>query len=137
MSDGGNSVRTGFDRSRERYEGLIRHVIPEHERHDALIAEAVGDAAPQTGGVFVNSDMIAGVDESAAVAMIDEWRRYVHSRGDDPDEWQQWLVGEDDQPATEGQQSAWLRSAGFAEVETIWKMAGFAIVRATKALGGD
>jgi tRNA (cmo5U34)-methyltransferase len=100
-------------------EGLLRRVF----------------AALRPGGVFVNSDMIDGEDDVARAAIMDDWRRYMRARGDDPDEWERWLVGDDDHPATERTQLAWLRSAGFSDVQTIWKVAGFAMFRAVRAPG--
>ncbi len=90
-------------------------------------------AALEPGGIFVNSDMIAGEDQAEASAMMEEWRGYMRGRGDDPTEWEKWLVGDDDHPATESAQLAWLRAAGFAEVQVVWRVAGFALLRAVKA----
>jgi tRNA (cmo5U34)-methyltransferase len=93
-------------------------------------------AALRPGGVFVNGDMITGGGEAEKAAMLAEWRRYMTSRGDDPAEWEQWLVGEDDKPATEGANLEWLRSAGFTDVRTLWKLATFAMFRAVRPAGG-
>jgi tRNA (cmo5U34)-methyltransferase len=93
-------------------------------------------AVLKPGGVFVNSDMVAGGDIAESAAMMDDWRRYMRARGDDPAEWERWLVGDDDHPATEREQLGWLRSAGFSDVRTIWKHAGFAMFRAVKAQEG-
>lgn len=87
-------------------------------------------AALDVGGVFVNSDMIVGATPEESGALMAEWRDYMMARGDDPDEWLQWLVGDDDFPASEQAQVAWLRAAGFREVRTVWKRAGFAMIRA-------
>ena len=106
----------------------IHHL--EHEGQERLVRGVF--AALRPGGVFVDSDMIAGEDATESAAMMDDWRRYMRDRGDDPAEWEQWLVGDDDHPAPERVQVGWLRAAGFAPVETIWKVAGFAVFRAVK-----
>jgi tRNA (cmo5U34)-methyltransferase len=109
----------------------IHHL--EHAGQEQLVRRVF--AALRPGGVFVNSDMIAGEDAAECAAMMDDWRRYMRDRGDDPAEWEQWLVGDDDHPAPERVQLGWLRAAGFTQVETIWKVAGFAMLRAVKATG--
>jgi tRNA (cmo5U34)-methyltransferase len=109
----------------------IHHL--EHAGQEQLVRRVF--AALRRGGVFVNSDMIAGEDAAESAAMMDDWRRYMRDRGDDPAEWEQWLVGDDDHPAPERAQLGWLRAAGFTQVETIWKVAGFAMLRAVKATG--
>lgn len=109
----------------------IHHL--EHAGQERLVRRVFALLRP--GGVFVNSDMIAGEDETESAAMMDDWRRYMRDRGDDPAEWEQWLVGDDDHPAPERTQLDWLRAAGFAQVETIWRVAGFAMFRAAKATG--
>jgi hypothetical protein len=90
-------------------------------------------AALLPGGVFVNSDLIAGESEAEMEAMLAEWRGCMVGQGDDPDLWQRWLVGEDDYPATESGQIAGLEAAGFSEARTIWRQANFAVVSAVKA----
>ena len=109
----------------------IHHL--EHAGQEQLVRRVFTALRP--GGVFVNSDMIAGEDATEIAAMMDDWRRYMRDRGDDPAEWEQWLVGDDDHPAPERAQLSWLRAAGFTQVETIWKVAGFAMFRAVKAKG--
>lgn len=89
-------------------------------------------AALLPGGVLVNVDMIAGETEAESAALLDEWREYMRARGEDPAAWEQWLAGDDDYPATERAQTAWLAAAGFTRVHIAWRMAGFAVVRAIK-----
>lgn len=84
------------------------------------------------GGLFVIGDLIAGETEADKQAMRAEWQEYMISRGDDPDEWERWLVGDDDYPATEQGQLAWLEATGFIDVKTIWKRAFFALTRAAR-----
>jgi len=85
-------------------------------------------AALDAGGVFVISDMIVGATPEESGALMAEWRDYMVARGDDPDEWLQWLVGDDDLPASVQAQMAWLQAAGFNDVQVIWKRAGFAML---------
>lgn len=99
---------------------------------EALIWRVFAALVP--GGVFVNSDMIAASDDGEHAAMMAEWREHMTSRGDDPDEWVQWLVGDDDLPATEQAQLGWLRDAGFIGAQVVWKRAGFAMFRAERPL---
>lgn len=89
-------------------------------------------AALIPGGVFVNSDLIRGGSDEEEAALRADWRDYMTARGDDPDAWAGWLVGEDDHPAVEGDQIAWLEAMGFTEVRTLWKKAGFAMVCAVR-----
>ena len=89
-------------------------------------------AALDAGGVFVISDMIAGATPEESAALMAEWRDYMVARGDDPDEWLQWLVRDDDLPASVQAQMAWLRATGFEDVRVIWRRAGFAMLRARR-----
>ena len=98
---------------------------------EALFRKVFAALAP--GGVFVDSDMITGGSEEADAALVAEWFAYMTARGDDPDQWAQWLVGEEDHPATVAAQLAWLEAAGFGGVQVIWKRAGFAMFRAFKS----
>lgn len=84
------------------------------------------------GGVLVSGDLITGETEAETAVMRAEWRDYMVSRGDDPDEWEEWLVGDDDYPSTVRRQTSWLEAAGFVEVRTIWRQALFALVRAVR-----
>jgi len=84
------------------------------------------------GGVFVDSDLIVGETEAETRVMLAEWRAYMAGRGDDPDEWQEWLVGDDDYPATERERHDGLEATGFVEVRTVWKHTNFAVVSALK-----
>ncbi|MBN1319318.1 MAG: methyltransferase domain-containing protein [Thermoleophilia bacterium] len=84
------------------------------------------------GGLFVIGDLIAGETEAERQTMLAGWREYMISRGDDPHEWEQWLVGDDDYPATECEQLTWLEAAGFVDVGTIWSRTFFALTRAVK-----
>lgn len=105
-----------------------------HHLDDQTMAELVGRVfeALVPGGVFVNADMITGAGDEESAEMMAEWRRYMTSRGDDPDEWVRWLAGEDDFPATEQAQLARLLDAGFTAARVIWKRAGFAMFRAER-----
>ena len=125
-SGGASSLPRPYDAVVSRL--AIHHL--EHAGQEQLVRRVF--AALRPGGVFVNSDMIAGEDAAESAAMMDDWRRYMRGRGDDPAEWEQWLVGDDDHPAPERAQLGWLRAAGFVQVETIWKVAGFAMFRAVK-----
>ena len=108
---------------------LAIHHLRGAEKHD-LYGRTFTALVP--GGVFVNSDLIAGETEAEMEAMPAEWRDYMVAQGDDPDEWRRWLVGDDDYPATESEQIAGLAAAGFVEARTIWRQANFAMVRAIK-----
>jgi len=105
----------------------------EDQAKEALVGRVFTALVP--GGVFVNSDMVAGACDEENAAMMVEWRRYMASRRDDPGEWVQWLVGDDDFPATEQAQLGWLRDAGFTAVQVMWKRAGFATFRAERPRG--
>ena len=113
---------------------LAIHHLPHAEKR-ALFDRVLTALAP--GGVFVDSDMIAGENEAEAAAILDEWRAYMVSRGDDPAEWEEWLVGDDDFPGSAQGRLTWLREAGFADVQIIWKRANFAIIRALKPRGSS
>jgi tRNA (cmo5U34)-methyltransferase len=133
---GGGAESGGASGLRRPYDAVVSRLAIHHLEHagqEQLLRRVF--AALRPGGVFVNSDMIAGEDAAESAAMLDDWRRSMRDRGDDPAEWEQWLVGDDDHPAPERTQLDWLRAAGFTQVETIWKVAGFAMFRAVKATG--
>lgn len=116
------------------YQAVVSRLALHHlddSGKEALTRRVYAALAP--GGVFVNNDMITGGSEEADAALMAEWRDYMTARGDDPDEWVRWLVGEDDHPATEAAQRGWLEAAGFVQVKTVWKRAGFALFRAIRA----
>lgn len=115
------------------YQAVVSRLAIHHlddQGKEALVKRVLAALVP--GGVFVNSDMIASSDEEENTVLTAEWREHMLSRGDDPDEWVQWLVGDDDFPATEQAQLAWLRGAGFVEAGVVWKRAGFAMFRARR-----
>jgi tRNA (cmo5U34)-methyltransferase len=85
------------------------------------------------GGVFVNSDLIAGETEAETEAMLAEWRDCMRAQGDDPVELAQWLVGGDDVPSPTSGLIEWLLEAGFSDARVIWRRANFATLRAVKA----
>lgn len=116
----------GYDTAVSRLS--IHHL--EDDEKQALYRRLFGALVP--GGVLVYADLIKGETEDEDGALRAEWRDYMRSRGDDPDEWEAWLVGDGDHPATERRQIAGLEAAGFVEIETIWRRAQFAIIRAMK-----
>jgi SAM-dependent methyltransferase len=118
------------------YDAVVSRLAIHHLRDlqkQKLFRRTFDALAP--GGVLVNGDMVAGETQAESAALLDEWRRYMRARGDDPAEWEQWLTGEDDFPATERAQTTWLESVGFAGVRVTWRMAGFAMFRAVKPGG--
>jgi len=115
------------------YHAVVSRLTVHHLKDDekqALYRRVFGALLP--GGLFVIGDLIAGETEADKQAMRAEWQEYMISRGDDPDEWERWLVGDDDYPATEQGQLAWLEATGFIDVKTIWKRAFFALTRAAR-----
>ncbi len=85
------------------------------------------------GGVLAMSDLVTGSTEEETEIMLAEWRRYMLAQGEDPAEWERWLVGEDDLPSPAQTQVEWLLEAGFAGASVVWQRAQFAVIRAAKA----
>lgn len=115
------------------YHAVVSRLAVHHlEDNDKQVLYGWVFEALLPGGVFVNVDLISGETEAEGEAMLAEWRSFMISQGDDPEEWEEWLVGDDDHPATERGQISWLEAAGFVEVRTIWKQALFALTGAVR-----
>ena len=91
----------------------IHHV--EDERKRTLYAEIASLLAP--GGVFANLEIV----ESPTPALHDQWRDEMGARHD-----------ASDRLAPVGPQLAWLREAGFQDVDCIWKWRALALLRGAK-----
>lgn len=91
--------------------GLALHHL-EHERKQDLFAEVHAFLAP--GGVFANLDLVS----SATPQLHERFRREIGRVEDDPA----------DRLAGLGEESRWLRDAGFAEVECHFKWLELALL---------
>jgi SAM-dependent methyltransferase len=91
----------------------IHHVTDERKR--SLYAEAASLLAP--GGVFANLEIVA----SPTPALHDRWRAEMGAK-DDPS----------DRLCALEPQLGWLRDAGLADVDCIWKWRSLALIRGTR-----
>ena len=91
----------------------IHHV--DDERKQSLYAEIAALLTP--GGVFANLEIV----RSPTQALHDQWRDEMGAQ-DDPS----------DRLAPMEPQLAWLRDAGLADVDCIWKWRALALLRGTK-----
>ncbi|HEX2036580.1 MAG TPA: methyltransferase domain-containing protein [Chloroflexota bacterium] len=84
--------------------------------------------AIEPGGAFINADQVAGPTPALTRAYLDTWRRQVRAAGGSEDELRQ---GEErmraDRPAPLESQLAWLRAAGFRDVDCFYKHYMFAV----------
>ena len=88
------------------------HHIGTDERKQALYRECAELLTP--GGVFANLEIV----QSPTQALHDRWREEMGAR-DDPADHLRDL----------GSQLAWLRDAGLADVDCIWKWRSLALMR--------
>lgn len=91
--------------------------------------------ALKPGGVFVNADEVLGPTPAMDKFYWDEWVREVTERGVDAAE----IKGSRDRmqhdiPATLDAHLAWLREAGFADVDCYYKYLGFAVFGGRKSV---
>lgn len=118
----------------------IHHLSAERKR--GLYGEVLGLLEP--GAMFVNLDFVliggplAGLfDEQMAASAVALEHEHGGSRSDEEIEREMLADDSDDQPDTAEDQLAWLRDAGFAGVELLFKWAEGAIFGAIKpATGG-
>lgn len=84
--------------------------------------------ALKPGGIFVNADEVLGPTKAMDQMYWGQWEREIIARGIDPKE----VVGAKDRmhhdiPATLEAHLAWLREAGFADVDCYYKHFGYAV----------
>jgi SAM-dependent methyltransferase len=109
----------------------IHHLEDEAKR--ALLAR-VRDAL-QPGGLFVNAEQVLGPTPAAEVAYRTRWRAQAQALGATPDE----LAAAEarmrfDRCAPLDVQLGWLREAGFAEVDCVFKAWRFAVYAGERGL---
>jgi SAM-dependent methyltransferase len=100
--------------------GLAIHHL-EDERKQELFAEVHALLAP--GGVFANLDLV----RSGSTRLHERFRREIGRTEDDPT----------DRLADLGEQTAWLRETGFAEVDCHFKWLELSLLVAVKKSAGD
>jgi tRNA (cmo5U34)-methyltransferase len=103
---------------------FIHHLEHERKRH---LFRAIHDAL-MPDGFFINADQVAAPDGTLAGGQRDLWIADLRRHGVDPK-----LIAEAlerqrfDIPATAGEQVAWLREAGFSDVEIAYKYLFFTV----------
>ena len=103
----------------------IHHIADDDKR--ALFARIRRVLAP--GGVFVNSEQVAAPTRFLAERYACEHERHARDAGSDDAEWEA-ARGRmaADRLATLEDHVAWLRKAGFADVDAVYKRHGFAVI---------
>jgi tRNA (cmo5U34)-methyltransferase len=103
----------------------IHHVDDADKR--ALFARIRDALAP--GGVFVNAEQVAAPSSFLAEHHAREHEQHARGAGSDDAEWHA-AVGRmaADRLATLEDQLAWLRAAGFADVDATYKRNAFAVI---------
>lgn len=108
----------------------IHHLGDAHKPR--LFARVHGGLAP--GGVFVNAEQVAGPTPRLDAAYADWHRGLSAELGTTPPEW---AAAEQrmsfDHLASLESQLAWLREAGFADVDCLFKRYGFAVIVARRS----
>lgn len=103
----------------------IHHLSDEHKRD--LFARIRASLRP--GGVFVNAEQVSG-PTPRLTTLYERWHeRQARSAGSDDAEWQA-AVGRmsHDRLAGVEDQLAWLRDAGFSDVDCLFKQYSFAVI---------
>ena len=91
--------------------GLAIHHLEDH-RKQALFAEVAGQLTP--GGQFANLEVVA----SATPELHAEFLGLIGRPADDPE----------DRLASTDDQLSWMRAAGLAQVDCLWRWRGFAVL---------
>lgn len=110
---------TGWGRFDVILSGFAIHHL-EDPRKRELFAEAAGLLGP--GGVFVNLEVVA----SASAQRHAEFLAAIGRTADDPE----------DRLASVEDQVAWMRAAGLADADCLWRWRGFAVLAGRVPFGG-
>jgi tRNA (cmo5U34)-methyltransferase len=103
----------------------IHHLEDPDKR--ALFARVREGLAP--GGVFVNAEQVAAPTERLAEHYHHKHEHHARDAGSDDAEWHAALGRmAADRLATAEDQIAWLRAAGFADVDAVYQRYGFAVL---------
>lgn len=103
----------------------IHHLEDPDKR--TLFARVRAGLAP--GGIFVNAEQVAAPSAFLAERYLEHHERHARDAGSDAGEWAA-ARGRmaADRLATAEDQIAWLREAGFADVDAVYKRHGFAVL---------
>jgi tRNA (cmo5U34)-methyltransferase len=116
----------------------FRNLDLEHGSFDLVVSSIsihhIDDAAKQAlfrdlycllrpGGVIAYSDQFRGETAETYAKHMERWRREALDLGATEDEWRTWMTHQDDHDhhAPLGDQMAWLRAAGFLDVDCPWR----------------
>jgi tRNA (cmo5U34)-methyltransferase len=107
----------------------IHHLSDEHKRD--LFARIRASLRP--GGVFVNAEQVSG-PSTRLTALYERWHeQQARSAGSDDAEWQAAVERmSHDRLAGVEDQLAWLRDAGFSDVDCLFKQYRFAVIVAIR-----
>jgi tRNA (cmo5U34)-methyltransferase len=107
----------------------IHHLSNEHKRD--LFARIRASLRP--GGVFVNAEQVSG-PTPRLTALYERWHeQQARSAGSDVAEWQAAVARmSHDRLASVDDQLAWLREAGFGDVDCLFKQYRFAVMLAIR-----
>jgi tRNA (cmo5U34)-methyltransferase len=109
---------------------LAIHHLDDDDKRD-LIARAHDALAP--GGVFINADQVLGPTPALDGRQLEWHRRASAALGASADEWEAALERmAHDRCATVEDQLAWLREAGFADVDCTFRDGRFAVLSGTR-----
>ena len=111
--------------------GLAIHHL-RHEGKRALFVRVIEALAPR--GVFVNAEQVAGTTALFGDANIAWHEQAARALGATTEEWEAAIERmRHDRYATVEQQLAWLREAGFADADCVFKQHSFAVLVARRA----
>jgi len=108
----------------------IHHV--DHDAKQELFGQTM--AALRPGGVLCYSDQFSGETPEIYQRHIDRWHVEAKLLGASEEEWDSWMRHheEDDHHATLSEQMQWLRDAGFASVDCVWRNLLWTVVLAKR-----
>jgi tRNA (cmo5U34)-methyltransferase len=91
-------------------------------------------AALAPGGVFVNADVVLGGDERLSAHYVARWAEWMAGNVGWDEVRSKWMptYEAEDRPARLLDHLDWLRTAGFAGVDVIWKRDNFAVFSGTR-----
>jgi len=88
-------------------------------------------AALRSGGRFIARDIIIDEEPEVTGDHYLLWKKFMQSRGEDPEFWYARHV-EKDHPMTLTDHFSWLREAGFTKTACHWRLYNFAVTSAEK-----
>jgi tRNA (cmo5U34)-methyltransferase len=90
--------------------------------------------APDSGGVFYNTDVVLASNDFLQAVYMREWRAFMRGAVSEAEIEGKWIpkYHAEDRPAKLVEQLSWLTEVGFVDVDVLWKHFNFAVYGGVK-----